>query len=187
MIHIMIGKQIQIRLARELKRAQVQNNTQTYRRVMVLLCYSQEVPMEEITKIFRICERTVYNWLTEFITKGFGWFTTLFKGRGRKPRLSKEQRAQLKKIILDGPEKYGLKTGIWISSVIQWVIQEQFHIFYAVKYIPELLKQMGLSWQKVKFVSDHFDEEKRKIWREQTWPAILKQAKERGAVILQTG
>jgi transposase len=187
MIHIMFSKKIKERLEKELKRAQAQNNAQVYRRVAVLLCYANEVPNEEIVKIFRICERTIYNWLTEFIIKGFRWFITLFKGRGRKPRLSKEQRAKLKEIVLAGPEEYGLKTGIWFSSIIQWVIQEQFHIFYAVKYIPELLKQMRLSWQKVKFVSDHLDDEnekKRKIWQEQTWPSILKQAKELGAVII---
>jgi len=184
MIHIMIGKKIKERLGQELKRAQAQNNAQVYRRVAVLLCYANEVPNEEITQIFKICESTIYNWLTEFIIKRFRWFISFYKGRGRKPKLSKEQRAKLKEIIIAGPEKYGLKTGIWISSVIHWIIQEQFHIFYAVKYIPELLKQMGLSWQKVKFVSDHFDEEKRRIWQEQTWPAILKQAKDLGAVIL---
>jgi transposase len=184
MFHILIGKAIQNRLAQEIKRAESQNNAQAYKRAMVLLCYAQEVPIEEICRLFRICERTIYNWLKEFIIKGFGWFSTLFKGRGRKPRLSKEQRAKLKEIIIKGPEEYGLKTGIWISSVIQWVIQEQFNIFYAVKYIPELLKHMRLSWQKAKFVSDHFDEQKRKVWQEQTWPAILKQAKQLGAVIL---
>lgn len=184
MIHIMIGKATKERLAEELKRAQAQNNAQVYRRVAVLLGYADEIPNEEICKIFNICESTIYNWLTKFIIKGFGWFTTFFKGRGRKPRLSKEQRAQLKEIILKGPEEYGLKTGIWISSVIQWVIQKEFNVFFAVKYIPELLKQMGLSWQKAKFVSDHFDEEKRKIWQEETWPSILKKSKELGAVIL---
>jgi transposase len=184
MIHIMIGKSITERLEKELKRAQTQNNAQVYRRVAVLLCYANEVPNEKIVKTFRICERTIYNWLTEFIMKGFGWFITLFKGRGKKPRLSKEQRAELKEIIIAGPEEYGLKTGVWISSIIQWVIQERFHIFYSAKYIPELLKQMGLTWQKVKFVSDHFDEKKRQVWQEETWPAILKQSKELGAVIL---
>jgi transposase len=180
----MIGKAIQNRLAQEAKRAESKNNAHAYKRAMVLLCYAQEVPIEEICSIFRICERTIYNWLKEFIVKRFGCFIGIFKGRGRKPRLSKEQRARLKEIIIKGPEKYGLKTGIWVSSTIQWVIQEQFNVFYAVKYIPELLKQMGLSWQKAKFVSDHFDEQKRKVWQEQTWPAILKQAKQLGAVIL---
>jgi transposase len=188
MFHIMIGKSIREKLEKELKRAQDQNNAQIYRRVAVLLCYANEVPNEEVIKIFGICERTIYNWLTEFITKGFRWFITFFKGMGRKARLSKEKRAKLKEIIIAGPEQYGLKTGIWISSVIQWVIQKEFQIFYAVKYIPELLKQIGLSWQKAKFVSDHLldeeNEKKRKIWQDQTWPSILKQAKELGAVIL---
>jgi len=43
---------------------------------------------------------------------------------------------------------------------------------------------MGISYQKVKFVSDHFDGEKRRIWQDQTWPAILRRAKQLKAVIL---
>jgi transposase len=187
MMHIMLSKSIKEKLQNEFKRAQTENNVQVYRRVAVLLSYANEVSNEEIVKIFRISERTIYNWLTEFIVKGFRWFISLFKGRGKKPKLSKEQRAKLKEIILGGPEEYGLKTGIWISSVVQWIIQEQFNVFYAVKYIPELLKKMGLSWQKVKFVSDHLDDEnekKRKIWQEQTWPSILKHSQDLGAIIL---
>ena len=47
-----------------------------------------------------------------------------------------------------------------------------------------MLKQIGLSYQKAAFVSDHLDEENRKYWVEVTWPAILKQAQENNAVIL---
>ena len=47
-----------------------------------------------------------------------------------------------------------------------------------------MLKQIGLSYQKAAFVSDHLDEEKRKEWCEQRWPAIIKEAKEKKAIIL---
>jgi len=99
MIRITFGKLIINRLHQELIRANSQNNAQHYRRVCVLLCYARGMSMEEIMEIFRIARRTVYQWLSEFIIKGFGWFKTLFKGRGRKPRLTKEQRAKLKEII----------------------------------------------------------------------------------------
>ena len=64
MMHIMLSKKIKEKLEKELKRAQAQNNAQVYRRVAVLLCYANEVPNEEIVKIFGICERTISELLT---------------------------------------------------------------------------------------------------------------------------
>ena len=43
---------------------------------------------------------------------------------------------------------------------------------------------MGFSYQKAKFVADHKDPEKRKLWLEQKWPEILKLAEKKNAYIL---
>ena len=49
-----------------------------------------------------------------------------------------------------------------------------------------LLKNMGFSYQKARFVSEHIAgvEGERKKWEEETWPEILRLAKEKGAKIL---
>jgi hypothetical protein len=53
-----------------------------------------------------------------------------------------------------------------------------------VHYVSELLKNLGFSFQKARFVSDHLDEAKRREWLQQTWPQIQKQAKAAGALLL---
>ena len=68
--------------------------------------------------------------------------------------------------------------------MIQWLIYEKFGVEYSVYYIPQLLKNMGFSYQKAKFVADHKDPEKRKEWLEQKWPEILKLAEKKNAYIL---
>ena len=68
--------------------------------------------------------------------------------------------------------------------MIQHLIYHRYAVFYSVHYISELLKNMGFSYQKARFVSDHLDLAKRKEWREKTWPEILKLAKEKGALIM---
>ena len=54
--------------------------------------------------------------------------------------------------------------------------------------MASLLKKLGLSYQKARFISDRQDEEKyelaRKAWLEETLPALLKKAKEENAVVL---
>jgi transposase len=171
-------------LEAERKKADQTNNAKLFKRVSVLLCYAKGMALDEIIEIFRISRRTIYQWLCEFILRRWAWLRSFGKGRGRKPKINKEQRRRLAAIIDAGPEAYGLDEGIWKASSIQWVIQEEFNVYYASLYIPELLKKMGFSYQRAKFVSDHLDEEKRRVWVEETWPEILKKAKETKAIIL---
>jgi transposase len=68
--------------------------------------------------------------------------------------------------------------------MIQNLIYEKFGVFYAVHYISKLLKNMGFSWQKAKFVPDRRDAAERQKWLQKTWPEILKMAAEKNACIL---
>jgi len=53
--------------------------------------------------------------------------------------------------------------------MIQALIYEKFGVFYAVNCISRLLKDMGFSWQKAKFVADRQDAEARKKWLGETF------------------
>jgi len=72
----------------------------------------------------------------------------------------------------------------WRSPMIQHLIHERFGVFYAVHYISQLLKNMGFSYQKARFVSDHLNPEAREEWMQQTWPEILSIAKQKQAYLL---
>ena len=45
--------------------------------------------------------------------------------------------------------------------MIQQLIYDRFGVLYNVFYIAQLLKNLGFSYQKAAFVSDHLDERKR--------------------------
>lgn len=47
---------------------------------------------------------------------------------------------------------------------------------YYIYYIRELLRNLGFSYQKARFVSDHLNEEKRHMWLRKTSPAIMQAA-----------
>ena len=68
--------------------------------------------------------------------------------------------------------------------MIQDLIQRHFGVAYHPHYIATLLKNMGFSYQKARFVSDHLNEAKRLEWRQSRWPRILRQAKQRRALLL---
>ncbi len=57
-------------------------------------------------------------------------------------------------------------------------------LLYSVNYLSQLLKNMGFSYQKARFVSDHKDPEKRQEWLAHIWPEVMGLAKAKDASIL---
>ena len=68
--------------------------------------------------------------------------------------------------------------------MIQELIVNHFKVFYSVKYIAELLKNMGFSFQKARFVASKQDEQARREWLEKTWPSLLEKAQKKSAYLL---
>ena len=71
--------------------------------------------------------------------------------------------------------------------MIQELIYQRFGVLYNVKYLSELLKNMGFSFQKARFAVGGKDEEnqqKRQVWKEETWPSILARAQANHAYLL---
>ena len=84
----------------------------------------------------------------------------------------------------EGPVKAGFSGACWRSPMIQQLIYDRFGVLYNVFSIAQLLKNLGLSYQKAAFVSDHLDEAKRHAWCTTTWPQLVRLAKERRALLL---
>jgi transposase len=68
--------------------------------------------------------------------------------------------------------------------MIQALIQREFGVLYNVHYISELLGNLGFSFQKARFVSDHLDEAKRAAWLQTEWPAFLARARAADGLVL---
>jgi transposase len=165
------------------------SNIRLYRLTQALLWFSEEIGVKEIAKRFGVDPRTIINWVKTFMYKGIAWLTSQhYQGRGRKDKLTKEQQSQLVALIKLGPGENGFHCGIWNSAMIAEVIWLKFGVRYNVNYLSSLLKKLGLSYQKARFISDRQEEEQyqvaRKKWLEETLPAIIKKAKEENSVVL---
>ena len=137
----------------------------------------------QVALVLRVHEKTVMTWLREFCCYGCQGAPHR-KPTGRPPKLTPTQKAALVTWIEEGPVKAGFSGACWRSPMIQQLIYDRFGVLYNVFYIAQLLKNLGLSYQKAAFVSDHLDEAKRHAWRLTTWPHILRLAKERKALLL---
>ena len=68
--------------------------------------------------------------------------------------------------------------------MIQDLVQSRFGVAYHPHYLATLLHNLGFSYQKARFVSDHLNEAKRLEWRRTKWPKIFHHARQRKALLL---
>jgi transposase len=168
------------RLKQELEKAYVRGDQQAVRRLSVLLMIGKRMDLASILSLWNVSVQTVYNWLNEFVRNR--WESLVYeKAPGCPPRLTKTQKRKLAEWIEAGPEASGYASGCWSSILIQDLIEREFHVLYNRFYVCELLRNLGFSYQKARFVSDHLDAEARQRWMESEFPGILQQAKQLGA------
>jgi len=189
MITLSFSKSILEKLQDNLLIALRLSNIRLYRLANALLWFAEGVGVKEIAKRMGVHIKTIINWLTTFMHKGMVWLTSQhYQGRGRKEKLTKAQQKILVELIKDGPEASGFHCGIWNSAMIAEVIWLKFEVRYNLNYLSSLLKKLGFSYQKARFISDRQEEETyqiaRKKWLEETLPAIIKKAEAENSVVL---
>ncbi len=189
MIAFRLSKKLTKELEIFLSAAFQHNDLRLYRIVQSLLWLGKGYSMKEIAERLNVSRRTPYNWLKKFLTFGTKWLRKEdYKKRGPKAKLTKRQKKELYDMIIQNPEENGFDSGVWNSAMINELIFRQFGVQYNPRYLPTLLKKMGLSYQKAGFITDKMGQEdyekKRQTWLKETWPSILKKAKEEKAVIL---
>lgn len=168
------------RMKVELAKAYGRGDKRAVRRLSVLLMIGKRMSMAQIVSLWNVSLQTVYNWLDEFARTR--WQSLGYeKAPGCPSSLTKKQKRQLSKWIEAGPEACGYACGCWTSVLIQDLIMQKFHVLYNRFYVCELLRNLGFSFQKAHFVSDHLDADARQCWMESEFPEILKQARQLGA------
>lgn len=153
------------------------------RRVSALLDLTRGVAVVQVAEIYSVSRQAVYDWLKALMCRGEDSLVYR-RSPGRKPRLTKVQRQHLRALVEAGPQAAGFTTACWTSLLIQQLIQREFGVLYNRYYVCELLRTLGFSVQKARFVSDHLDEEARQRWWADTWPQIKRLAVENQALLL---
>ena len=153
------------------------------RRVSVLLDLARKATISQVAETYSVSRQAVYDWLKALMCRGEDSLVYR-RSPGRKPRLTKAQKQQLSALVQAGPQAAGFPTACWTSVLIQRLIQREFDVLYNRYYVCELLRNLGFSVQKARFVSDHLDEEARQRWWADSWPQIKRLAEEKQALLL---
>ena len=168
---------------RHLKTAQRLGHVRQVKYLLAILAVVEGQSLAQVAVVLHVHEKTVATWVRLFCCYGLQGAPRQ-KPTGRPPKLTPTQQAALATLIDAGPSKAGFSGACWRSPMIQQLIYDRFGVFYNVFYIAQLLKNLGFSFQKAAFVSDHLDEANRQAWRTATWPHILRRAKARKALLL---
>jgi transposase len=170
-------------LYRRLHQAYASGSLRLVKRIHALLAIAEGAAVREVSQRLALGEQTVRDYLNSFLWRGAASLVYQ-RPPGRPAKLTKTQRQALAALIEAGPQAAGYASGCWSATMIQDLIQRHFGVEYHPHYICTLLHNLGFSYQKARFVSDHLDEAKRLEWCQRTWPTVLRRARQRKALLL---
>jgi transposase len=170
-------------LSRRLQQAYACGALRLVRRIHALLALAEDMSVHDVAEMLTLGEQTVRDYRNQFLWRGLASLAYK-RPPGRPSKLTKTQRKELTNLIKAGPQAAGYTSGCWNTPMIQDLIQRHFGAEYHPHYICTLMHNLGFSYQKARFVSDHLNEAKRLQWRHTRWPQILRQARQKKALLL---
>ncbi len=164
-------------LKKSLKEMKKDKDVRGVLRTKALIAYYKGNPLEIVAQCYDVSAKSLQRWIKRFEKSGN------VKDRprsGRQPKLSPAEAQEMKKIIIEQKER------VWFAKHIHELLVTLFGVCYSVKYIPDLLRSMGLSFQKLKHVLVCKSRKKRMKWLKETLPTLFeKQLKEGWRIFYQ--
>jgi transposase len=183
-IRIQLNRTTVKALHSHLQQAYRTDDVRLVRRLTVLIdLLVHQVPVAVLSARWGLSPSCLYDWQKAFLLRGLD--SLVYRhGGGRPEKWTPRQKKRLVELIEAGPLVVGFETACWNSVLIRVLIWREFGVLYNRHYVCMLLHNLGFSFQKARFVSDHLDAAKRLAWLEHRWPAILRAAKRCHGLIL---
>lgn len=153
------------------------------RRCLARVHYASSRCVATVAAAWAVPVDSIYTWLHTLLVAGVAGLRSAPKA-GRRAKLSGAQKGRLRAVLPAGPEAAGYPPGGWHSPTVATRMEREFGVRFAVGYVPALLRSLGFSYQKARFVSDHRDAVARAGWLTQQWPQIVADAQAHGALLL---
>lgn len=140
-------------------------------------------PVHLVARIFNTPVRTVFDWLARY--RSGGWHA-LEEGAksGRPKKLSAEDMQWVyDAVTLGAPLNYKFDFCLWSLKILRSLIKRELGIELSKSSVSRLLKHLGLSPQRPLYKSYKQDPKKIEAYLNATFPDVVQQARELGAVI----
>jgi transposase len=150
------------------------------RRLQAAALLAQGFNNSEVARRLKVSNQTVSRWAGRIRYGGAESLRQVGRA-GRKPRLAQADRKRLEELLKRGPERLGYDTSLWTSERVAHLIESEFGIRYHPGHVWKILVRLGWSCQRPVGRARERNEEAIRVWKKQTWPAIKKKPKPRGA------
>ena len=136
------------------------------RRIRGWELYESGWNQKAIAEALGVAESTVSGWVEKGNAGGVGALRNQ-PGRGRRPKLSDDQRKKLPELLQRGAESYGFRGDIWTNLRVAQVIRREFGISYHPAHVSRILEELGWTPQKpIRRAKQRKEEEVQKWWKE---------------------
>ena len=116
----------------------LEKNIRVLKRLYFIRHLYRGMGVEDAADMVGATKKTGYDWLKAWNYKGYEGLIPNFGG-GRPPKLSKEEKEELKEM---------LKHGSWTTKEIQHLIREEFSVTYSPWQVRRILKSYEMSFAK---------------------------------------
>lgn len=132
---------------------------------------------QDVADALDVTERSVSRWMAVARTRGAEGLRSATIP-GRPPVLSPAQRRMIPEFLWHGPEAYGFRGSLWTCGRIAKIIEQEFGVAYDKGHVSRLLKQLRWTPQMPIRRASQRDEGAIRLWRIQTWPRLLAEARQ---------
>jgi len=168
----------------KLHQAYLKDDMRLVQRTTVLIdLLVHQVAIPVLCERWRLSASCLYDWQRAFLLHGLDSLVYRHSG-GRRPKLTPRQKKRLVELIEAGPLVVVCETACWDAVLIRVLIWREFGVLYNRQYVCILLHNLGFSFPKARFVSEHLSAATRLAWLEQKWPTIVRAATRRHGLIL---
>lgn len=153
-------------------------------RIMAVQLIESGRKIDDVTEIMGVGRSTILEWWRGYREGGLAALSTKFAS-GRPTALTDRQMLELRALLLGtDPRQFSLGFALWTRSLVGELIRQRFQVTLSEVTVGRILKKLGMSVQRPLYRAYQQDPEKVRIWKQDTYPQIRKDAAECGGVIL---
>jgi len=146
-------------------------------RLRAVLLVHEGKTLEQVGQILEVARSTVERWIERYRHTGVTGLLVRGPYRGKKPRLSLDQKREFAIMIREGPENSGLDTGVWTAPIIADLVKQRFGIAYSPSQIRRVLHELGFSLQYPRQELSQADKKRQATWIEEELSEVKKKSK----------
>lgn len=116
-------------------------------RLLALVGIMEGRPTQEVADFLQYERHAITDWVARVNEEGLAGLDDK-PGRGRKARLTDDQRVTLREHLQQSPRTHGLQTNLWTGPVLREHIRRQFGITYGLTRLYVILEELGFTLQR---------------------------------------